>query len=424
MSPVLAVMIPGSSAAMSVPATVTWRLLIASLLLACIIGAIWPLLWLGTPVEYFMQTAAGPTGTGVSGEVPSGLSSYAVSYFAAVLVLVVVSVVTGLRLVFLGVGLEARLLGLFVSLLCLSEIAFFNSQFRSDWGLADQIQVALHLLAASAFYQFSAHYSRGLQPGAYDEKFRDVGRHRTVMRSPLTLYVGRLRTVMRSPVTLWSLAAVVAGTVLAFEPDGNWFLLPALMAVMMLLILIWRGIRYLRSAYRTASRSDRRRIAWLVHGMVLAFWAVLLVYVLPEFYAGWAGVHDGEGWARAAIPGPKLAGIVLRDVGTLIPVFLIVGSVAVSVFYSGAIDPELVLKRTTVYGALAVMFLFVFAGIEGLVSELVERSLGLPGLFGSALVGGFLALVILPLRKRFSRLVDRLMPRTVRSREEVERSGR
>ena len=422
MSPVLAVMIPGSSAAMSVPATVTWRLLIASLLLACIIGAIWPLLWLGTPVEYFMRTAAGPTGTGVSGEVPSGLSTYAVSYFAAVLVLVVVSVVTGLRLVFLGVGLEARLLALFVSLLCLSEIAFFNSQFRSDRDLAYQIQVALHLLAASAFYQFSAHYSRGLQPGAYDEKFRDVGRLRTVMRSPLTLYVGRLRTVMRSPVTLWGLAAVVAGTLLAFDPDGNWILLPALMAMMMVLILIWRGIRYLRSAYRTASKSDRRRIAWLVHGMVLAFWAVLLVYVLPEFYEGWAAVHDGEG--LAVIPGPTLAGIVRRDVGTLIPVFLIVGSVAVSVFYSGAIDPELVLKRTTVYGALAVMFLFVFAGIEGLVSELVERSLGLPGLFGSALVGGFLALVIVPLRKRFSRLADRLMPRTVRSREEVERSGR
>ena len=404
MSPVLAVMIPGSSAAMSVPATVTWRLLIASLSLACIIGAIWPLLWLGTPVEYFMQTAAGPTGTGVSGEVPVGLGTYAVSYFAAVLVLVVVSVVTGLRLVFLGAGLEARLLALFVSLLCLSEIAFFNSHFRSDRDLAYQIQVALHLLAASAFYQFSAHYSRGLQPRAYDEKFRDVG---------------RLRTVMRSPVTLWGLAAVVAGTVLAFDLDSNWFLPPALM---MVLILIWRGIRYLRSAYRTASKSDRRRIAWLVHGMVLAFWAVLLVYVLPEFYAGWAGVHDGEG--LAVIPGPTLAGIVRRDVGTLIPVFLIVGSVAVSVFYSGAIDPELVLKRTTVYGALAVMFLFVFAGIEGLVSELVERSLGLPGLFGSALVGGFLALVIVPLRKRFSRLADRLMPRTVRSREEVERSGR
>ncbi len=390
--------------------SVTWRLVIGFLALACLVGASWPLFGLDSALENFVRVAVTKPGTGSQGVIPDGIGPYGVSYFVGIFALAIIAGFTSVRLITAKAGIEAKLLALFVAIICLSEVVFFQSQFGVDWYRIMWTQVALHLLAATAFYHFSARCLELWRPGGLSGGL------------PAGTAV---RQATSSHTKIWAISATLGSVlVLLGQWDvGDWGILPAVAALIMMLILIWLGIRHLRSAYRVAPEPRRRRITWLVHGIVLAFWAVILLYVLPEFWAALSAVHTSEPGAGTGA-GATLLTIARNDLGTFIPVSLIVVSVAVGVFHSGAIDPELVLKRTTIYGALAVMFLFLFAGIESLVSELVERGLGLPGLVGSMLVGGFVALMIAPLRKPLSRLADRLVPRTELSGQGVDQTAK
>ena len=80
------------------------------------------------------------------------------------------------------------------------------------------------------------------------------------------------------------------------------------------------------------------------------------------------------------------------------------------VFRHGILDPRLAIRRTTVYGALGVLFIVLFAVVESLVSEILEARLGLPTMLGAALAGATVALIVIPLRGKFSRWMDRWMP--------------
>lgn len=405
--------------------SVTWRLVIGFLALACLVGASWPLFGLDSALENFVQVAVTKPGTGSQGVIPDGIGPYGVSYFVGIFALAIIAGFTSVRLITAKAGIEAKLLALFLAIICLSEVVFFQSQFRVDWHRIFLTQVALHLLAATAFYHFSARCLELWRPGGLSGGLPAGTAVRQATPSHTKIWaISAVRQATPSHTKMWAISATLGSVlVLLGQWDvGDWELLPGFAALIMMLILIWLGIRHLRSAYGVAPEPRRRRIAWLVHGIVLAFWAVILLHVLPEFWKGWSAAHTSDPGAGTGA-GATLLTIARNDLGTFIPVSLIVVSVAVGVFHSGAIDPELVLKRTTIYGALAVMFLFLFAGIESLVSELVERGLGLPGLVGSMLVGGFVAVMIAPLRKPLSRLADRLVPRTERSGQGVDQTA-
>ena len=86
---------------------------------------------------------------------------------------------------------------------------------------------------------------------------------------------------------------------------------------------------------------------------------------------------------------------------------ILVLCLAVAIFYRGAIDPALVIRKSTLYGALGVIFIVLFAGIENLIEETVEQRLGLPGMAGSLIAAGGVALALIPLHNKFRKLLDR-----------------
>lgn len=92
---------------------------------------------------------------------------------------------------------------------------------------------------------------------------------------------------------------------------------------------------------------------------------------------------------------------------------VLVSCLAIAVFWEGVLDPRLAIRRTTVYGTLGVLFIILFAVVESLVSEFVEARLGLPNMAGAATSGALVAAIVLPLRGRFSRAVNRLIPLAV-----------
>jgi hypothetical protein len=131
--------------------------------------------------------------------------------------------------------------------------------------------------------------------------------------------------------------------------------------------------------YRAADAEGRRRLLWLAQGMVaftvvaaLQVALVVLTRVTPLRIplAGW------EYWLRLAA---LVAGL---------------GFLAVAVFYRGALDPALVLRRTAVYGIVGVGLVFLFTAIEDLTSSWLTERLGLGESAGSWLAGTVIALIV------------------------------
>jgi len=141
-------------------------------------------------------------------------------------------------------------------------------------------------------------------------------------------------------------------------------------------LINWGGM------YRAADADGRRRVLWLAQGLVafaviagLQVALVVLVQTTP---------------LRIPIPGWEYW---LR----LVALFAALGFLAVAVFYRGALDPGLVLRRTALYGLGGVALVFAFTAIEDLTAAWLADRLGLGENAGSWFAGGVVALLLGPI---------------------------
>ena len=161
------------------------------------------------------------------------------------------------------------------------------------------------------------------------------------------------------------------------------------------LVAIGLGIRNLASGYGLASRADRKRVLWLVAGVSAAGWMIL---------------GSVSGFFLAVVLGlPNWIPVGLMILLVLAPTVLVV-TCAIALFYAGSVDPGLVLKRSTVFGALGATGILLFAGLEEVLSEWVGSRMGLPGAVGSLLAGSLAAGLMIPLRKTVGRAASRILP--------------
>ncbi|MFG1691131.1 hypothetical protein ACGF5M_03055 [Gemmatimonadota bacterium] len=162
---------------------------------------------------------------------------------------------------------------------------------------------------------------------------------------------------------------------------------------------------YFKVGLKVRPVEERRRILWIYGGMLASIITMSAIGILPFALVPIVGeMGYALYWMFLAGYAPFL-GLV---------VFLL--ALAVAVFYQGAIDPRLTIKRTTVYGALGVLFLFLFAGIGNFVEDAVQQFSGMSGGIGSIVTGGLIAVVVLPLKGRFSNVADRYLPKVERDR--------
>lgn len=260
-------------------------------------------------------------------------------------------------------------------------------------GLPDWVELVLVFgvvwLGAGAFVRLTAVFPYRLT--AYDVQTESSARTRRA--------VAALDRWMLRPTTPWTLAAI--GTALiaggdavgatGFEGIGGWLTLAGLAAIPFALV---EGVRLLRRGYRLAEVEARRRTLWMVTGLssgtgllvvsllVAPLLGIALLPLLPDFF-------------DVTI----MVSIVLIPFA---PIFVIAG-IATGMFYSGAIDPGLVIRRTTMYGALGILGTFAFAGVEQLVTSYLVSRFRLPESTGPIVAGGVVAVLISPLYTRLRR---------------------
>jgi hypothetical protein len=301
---------------------------------------------------------------------------------------------------------DARLLTLFLAFLAFYWGSLFrfmnieatensvNLQIQYGDGWISQSAVAAFVLAVAAFVHFSIRFPAALTP----DRLARAGRLRAwrgATLNPLFLWGSAIVLILTArfvPDVAASLLGLRAET--AAPPPPAMVSIVAAIAVLCLAYVIAGvilGTINLRTSYRIATAQERKRVLWVVSGFMVAAFMLLAAGGLIVLVAA------------TDIPAPIFG--VAGPLIVLAPLVLVTCA-AIGVLYAGAIDPALVLRRSTVWGALAAIGLVLFTAIENALSALIEQRLGLPGFVAAVAAGLIVTVVLIPVRARVQSWVN------------------
>lgn len=289
------------------------------------------------------------------------------------------------------------------SLALLLATAFFPAYMVAQAGVPYStvvvIQSAMHWVYIGAFLRFAALFPQPLTLADLEA----AGRARAERKGRAPKPVSRGRRLLLSPAAVWG-GALVAGAVSGISSAAG----QPVWHVVLAPLLIWslyRGLGLLRAGYAVADAVGQRRILWVVQGLYSMVW-------LGVVMIGAIGYGMVEG-ARAAAAGLSPAEIQVphevmtaANVSQSLSVLVMVVCLAFAIFFQGALDPRLALKRTTVYAMMAVSGALLFAVVENLASSVIADVLHLSEGFGAAIAGGVVALGFNPVRDWLTRRVE------------------
>ena len=152
------------------------------------------------------------------------------------------------------------------------------------------------------------------------------------------------------------------------------------------------SIANLTATYRWATDPrSRSQTHWVLEAVLLLALALLLS-IAPEYAIHVRGTANPiVNWLHA---------IVLPS-----GVLLFAASLSFSVFYRGAVSPQLVVNKTALYGSVSLVLTLVFVAVEEIVSGLVVAWLSLPDQVGGVVAGVAAALLFGPTQAWFRKRV-------------------
>jgi hypothetical protein len=145
---------------------------------------------------------------------------------------------------------------------------------------------------------------------------------------------------------------------------------------------------YFYAGYRRGSEEERQRIFWLMEAAVvfvaneLIYQALNIIHALGIFAINrplWnAWLHVGMVWATLTC-------------------------IALAIFYKGAFDSRLVLRKTTVASAAGAVAVVIFITMETAITETLEGVFGFQSRIGTIAGGVAVALLLRPIMDRIDR---------------------
>ncbi|HEX8210542.1 MAG TPA: hypothetical protein VF584_10235 [Longimicrobium sp.] len=261
------------------------------------------------------------------------------------------------------------------------------------------VQNAMQWVYIGAFLRFAALFPEPLTLAGVEASDRARAERKGRVAKP----VSRGRRLLLKPAAVWGGAAVAAciSTMGSVAGQPLWY--AAL--VPLLLWSLYRGVGLLRASYAVADAVGQRRILWVVQGLYSMLW--LGVVMLASMAYG--AVHGARA-ASAGIPASEIQipyGVMMAaNISQSLSVLVMVVCLAFAIFFQGALDPRLALKRTTVYGMMAVSGALLFAVVENVASSFIADVLHLSDGFGAAVAGGVVALGFNPARAWLTRRVE------------------
>jgi len=210
-------------------------------------------------------------------------------------------------------------------------------------------------------------------------------------------YIWKFVALFLNPVRVWLLAAFVILAVPATGLEPIFHL--GQLTIIVLVVLQLTG------SYKTGGPTVQKQIYWLLTGAVILLLA-RVVSLTASTLLDWIGISVVElssGQTLYLLAAVRTTVWAAASVGLL-------GCVLAAVFYVGAVNPRLVLKRTAVYSSGAGLLLFAFAVFVNFVSEEVANVLEIKAMMVESVAGAVIALLFAPLHTRLARIVERILP--------------
>lgn len=264
---------------------------------------------------------------------------------------------------------QIPVLALFVVSIAGSEVAAGVSSLALLGGLGLEEPVAPRTLleavsALGSFATFFAVVSFVRFTTVYGGEFRGGG------SSPATLWRARLSRVLTGR---WVWVILLLSFALAFQiAVGRQQTTPGAALLPVYAVLLACGAN-LWADLRSADKDLRMRGEWLVHG-ALAF---VLGFILRDV-------------TRGLLPNSPELWSLPSALGTLTAV----AAVAFAVFWRGVAGPALVVRSGTLLGIVGALGLFLYAGLEEVLTSWVVGTLGLPERVGAFGAAGVVALLL------------------------------
>jgi hypothetical protein len=160
----------------------------------------------------------------------------------------------------------------------------------------------------------------------------------------------------------------------------------------------------LRAGYRVADAEGRRRVFWVLEGFLLATAIAVLASALKL-------LQDATGYTP---PVRFWYGLAMMLAFTAL-----LACLAVAMFYAGAVDPALAVRRTAVAGLVGLAMVVLFATLEQALQGWLGARMGLSDRAGGILTGVVVGFAFEPLRVRSAALVESLLSREGDARASV-----
>jgi len=216
---------------------------------------------------------------------------------------------------------------------------------------------------------------------------------------PVTLDRARLLGLARGPLgraALWLPATLLRGRVfwpfMGLVEVVQHGLLTRQPAVWHVLVYASLAALYLWAGYRLGSPEERRRSFWIMEGVLVflameGLWAAIAVtarvVALPfrmDPFTSWLTIF--EGWAALTC-------------------------FAIAIFFYGAFDSALVLRRTAILSVTSGLGLLLFIGVEETLGQGLATLLGLNSGAGAIVAGVVAAVAFRPVSERLDRVLTR-----------------
>jgi hypothetical protein len=201
-------------------------------------------------------------------------------------------------------------------------------------------------------------------------------------------------------VAAWAIAALIVVPESARIAAAAWWQpLPELRAVKyvvlaMLVASLALSATNLRAGHRGADAEGRRRIYWVLEGFLLATAIAVVASALKLLQDVTGYTPPLRFWYPLAIVAAFTA---------------LLACLAIAMFYAGAVDPALAIRRTAVAGLVGLAMVVLFAALEQALQGWLGARLGLSDRAGGIMTGVMVGFAFEPVRARTAAFVERVL---------------
>lgn len=194
-------------------------------------------------------------------------------------------------------------------------------------------------------------------------------------------------------VTLLTILLVIGISIA--KPETDW--VPVALAVVVSTFVVMALLAttvIAREGYLAADKHTKNRALWIMEGFIAAYVLVFLATACVPL--------------GALLNSPEVFGAA--PVGIMLAALAFTLCVMVSVFFHGALDAGLMIRRTVFAGLFGGLLAFLFAVIEQVVTTMISESFDLPASTGLFVSGAIAAGVFGPLWQSVNKWISRRLP--------------